>query len=136
MRVVRLCRLGLAAAIAVLAICGALSPAGAQDRAKIEVVSSIPHSDRVTSVAFSPDGARVLSGSYDKSLRLWDAATGALLRTFQGHAGFSDEVLEVAFSRRRPRSVGQKEGAGQRHVLRRDGHDAPRRQGHQARDRR
>ncbi len=50
---------------------------------------------RSLSVAFSPDGARVLSGSGDKTLKLWDAATGALLRTFEGH---SDTVISVAFS--------------------------------------
>jgi hypothetical protein len=33
----------------------------------------------IRSVAFSPDGARVLSGA--ATLKLWDAATGALLRT-------------------------------------------------------
>ena len=37
-------------------------------------------------MAFSPDGARVLSGSDDKTIKLWDAATGALIRTFEGHS--------------------------------------------------
>jgi WD40 repeat protein len=37
----------------------------------------------------------VLSGSSDKTVKLWDAATGALLRTFEGH---SDGVTSVAFS--------------------------------------
>ena len=45
------------------------------------------HALGVSSVAFSPDGARVLSGSSDNTLKLWDAATGELLRTFQGALG-------------------------------------------------
>jgi WD40 repeat protein len=53
------------------------------------------HSLRVASVAFSPDGAHVLSGSGDKTIKLWDAATGVLIRTFEGHSG---AVHSVAFS--------------------------------------
>jgi WD40 repeat protein len=46
------------------------------------------------------DGTRVLSGgsglhSKDNALCLWDAATGALLRTFEDHSG---GVTSVAFS--------------------------------------
>jgi len=55
----------------------------------------VGHSGGVTSVAFSPDGTRVLSGSGDKTIKLWDAATGALIRTFAGH---SYRVSSVAFS--------------------------------------
>ena len=33
------------------------------------------HSERITSVAFSPDGKTILSGSYDKALKVWDAGT-------------------------------------------------------------
>ena len=39
------------------------------------------HSEFVTSCSFSPDGASVLSGSYDNMLKIWDAATGARLRS-------------------------------------------------------
>ena len=52
-------------------------------------------SDTVYSVAFSPDGTRILSGSDDKTMKLRDAATGQILLTFEGH---SDSVRSVAFS--------------------------------------
>jgi WD40 repeat protein len=34
------------------------------------------HTGEVFSVAFSPDGKRVVSGSYDKLAKIWDAETG------------------------------------------------------------
>ncbi|KAI9782331.1 MAG: hypothetical protein M1839_005204 [Geoglossum umbratile] len=53
------------------------------------------HSGGVYSVAFSPDGKLVASGSADKTVRLWDTSTGAQLQTLEGH---SDRVHSVAFS--------------------------------------
>jgi len=37
------------------------------------------HTDDVHSVAFSPDGNRVVSGSEDTFVKIWDVATGALV---------------------------------------------------------
>jgi WD40 repeat protein len=53
------------------------------------------HSGRVNAVAFSPDGKLVASASDDKTVRLWDSATGASLRTLKGH---SDWVRAIVFS--------------------------------------
>ena len=37
------------------------------------------------SVAFSPDGKRIVSGSGDKTLKVWDAASGQETLTLKGH---------------------------------------------------
>jgi len=34
------------------------------------------HDSDIFSVAFSPDGSKIVSGSHDKSIRVWDASTG------------------------------------------------------------
>ena len=39
----------------------------------------------MTSVAFSPDGKRIASGSEDKTVKVWDAATGQEILTLKGH---------------------------------------------------
>ncbi|WP_375467236.1 caspase family protein, partial [uncultured Nostoc sp.] len=53
------------------------------------------HSNAVNSVAFSPDGKTIASASADKTVKLWDAATGKEITTLKGH---SDAVYSVAFS--------------------------------------
>lgn len=49
----------------------------------------------VGSVAFSPDGAHIVSGSLDETVRLWDARTGDELQRLEGHTWV---VTSVAFS--------------------------------------
>jgi WD40 repeat protein/tRNA A-37 threonylcarbamoyl transferase component Bud32 len=53
------------------------------------------HAAGVRSVAFSADGRRLASASGDGTVKLWDAATGQVTRTFMGH---TDDVHSVAFS--------------------------------------
>ena len=53
------------------------------------------HTDWVYSVAFSPDGSILASGSWDKTVRLWDTQTSNHLRTLEGH---TDSIWYVIFS--------------------------------------
>ena len=53
------------------------------------------HTEPVYEVAWSPDGKTVCSGSYDKTLRLWNAETGESVRVLEGH---TEDVLAVAWS--------------------------------------
>ncbi|KZS89491.1 hypothetical protein SISNIDRAFT_398115, partial [Sistotremastrum niveocremeum HHB9708] len=53
------------------------------------------HTNHVNSVAYSPDGTHVVSGSDDKTVRIWDAATGAEVHKMEGH---TSSVYSVAFS--------------------------------------
>jgi WD40 repeat protein len=45
------------------------------------------HTGWVSSVAFSSDGSRVVSGSGDHTVRIWYAVSGAVQHTLQGHTG-------------------------------------------------
>jgi WD40 repeat protein len=52
------------------------------------------HGGGVSAVAFSPDGRHLVSGSDDRTLRLWEVVSGAA-RVLEGHGGW---VRAVAFS--------------------------------------
>lgn len=56
-------------------------------------IESFKH--RISTVTFSPDRRYVASGSWDHTIRLWDAATGQKIKTFAGHTG---RINALAFS--------------------------------------
>jgi WD40 repeat protein len=53
------------------------------------------HADNVSALQISPDGRHLLSASKDKSVKLWDFATGQLLHTLSGH---QDDIWGLAFA--------------------------------------
>ena len=53
------------------------------------------HSWEINSVAFHPNSQRIISGSRDDSIKIWDVKSGAVITTIEGH---SLSVNEVSFS--------------------------------------
>ena len=53
------------------------------------------HKGYISAIAFTPDSKFLATGSWDKTVRLWDTATGALRSTLQGHG---ERVDGIAFS--------------------------------------
>jgi WD40 repeat protein len=62
------------------------------------LVSFKGHTDTVEGVTVSPDGTLVATVSFDKSVRLFDLATGKEVRSYGGEQGHKGQVLAVAFS--------------------------------------
>jgi len=59
------------------------------------IASMKGHTNVVLTVVFSPDGSRIASGSWDKTVRIWDVQTG---RQTQKHDGHEGGVVSVVFS--------------------------------------
>ena len=53
---------------------------------KKQVLTLIGHDNGVNSLAYSPDGKIIASGSTDKTVRLWEADSGKFLRALTGHS--------------------------------------------------
>lgn len=58
-------------------------------------VLSAGHSNAIASVAYSDDGQFLVSGSADKTVKVWDTKTGKCIRTLVGHKG---KIISVDFS--------------------------------------
>ncbi len=93
---------------------GKPADAAVWDVATGKLIARLPHKETVSFAAFSPDGRRVATASYDRTACLWDAETGERLRTWTHpssvqHAAFSPDgrrlVTSVCDSELDPRSA-------------------------------
>lgn len=50
------------------------------------LVLPIGHSNSITHLLYSPDGKKVASGGWDKTIKIWEASTGLLLQNLTGHS--------------------------------------------------
>ena len=58
-------------------------------------IENLKHYGDVYSVSFSPDGKFLVSGSWDKTIKIWEVGSWKLIKTLKGH---SSGVLSVSFS--------------------------------------
>ncbi len=95
--ITRLPHHGLLAALVAALVTPASPLAVAQNApsARAELVLQTGHTGSVNALALSPDGRFLVSGSEDVTLKIWDTATGNVLRTLSGH---EQPVLAVAIS--------------------------------------
>jgi WD40 repeat protein len=56
----------------------------------------IGHTHLISSIAFSPDGTQIVSGSWDKTIRVWNVETGAAVG--EPLIGHTNLIWSVAFS--------------------------------------
>jgi WD40 repeat protein/tRNA A-37 threonylcarbamoyl transferase component Bud32 len=64
-------------------------------RSQGEIATLTGHSDYIISIALSPDGRTLASGSADKKIKLWDVRSQREIATLTGHSNY---VMSVAFS--------------------------------------
>jgi WD40 repeat protein len=67
----------------------------AKKNSELRLVVEKGHTASIASVAFSPDGKTLASGSWDKTVKLWNVESGQLIQSLDGH---TDSVGSVAFS--------------------------------------
>ncbi|MEJ0012529.1 MAG: SH3 domain-containing protein [Bauldia sp.] len=71
------------------------APAAAPPAPTVTVTLPVSHATTPDIMAYSPDGRFLLTGDYIHQIKLWNVATGELIRTYPGHA---DSITALTFS--------------------------------------
>ena len=53
---------------------------------------TLGHTGSVASIAITPDGKHIVSGSNDETIKLWDIQSGKEIRSFEGHTFFVNSI--------------------------------------------
>ncbi len=94
-RQARIMRLSIGgAALAALLVAAVFAFSGGSGGSGARLLTLSGHSGAVTALAFAPGGRTLVSGSTDKSLKIWDANSGQILKTLIGD---TDTVSSVAY---------------------------------------
>src|SRR5262245_19028134 len=76
------------------------SPRGKRGQPYLELDTK-GHMTLIRSIAFTSDGSQLISASDDKTIRVWDVATGRIVRTIRGEIGDGDPGKIYALARSR-----------------------------------
>ncbi|MCI0684104.1 MAG: WD40 repeat domain-containing protein [Gemmataceae bacterium] len=89
---------GLLSGFTIAAVLGILSGA-AQEKSATQIVATFKgHTEPVYSVAFTPDGKYLATGSFDHTIKLWEVATSKEAKTYGGPTGHQKMVMCVTIS--------------------------------------
>jgi WD40 repeat protein len=85
--------------VAVLFVLGEVLPTQAEEPPLLQLDTG-GHMARIKDIAFTPDGKQLVSAADDKTIRVWDAATGKTLRTIRGEIapGDTGKIYAMALS--------------------------------------
>src|SRR5262245_21325439 len=78
--------------VATVALC--LLPMAAQEKSGTQIIATFKgHTEPVYSVAFTPDGKYLATGSFDNTIKLWEVASGKEAKTYGGRPEHQKMVM-------------------------------------------